>query len=141
MIMQILPENILKLMDPKDRAFLGKGGRTAAEAQQTFQSGEEKKLQSLIANYLNLQEIYFETDRMDRKTSGAKGRPDFRICYRGRWIAVECKAQGGQLSKEQASTLDRIRQCGGVAIVAFGLDAVQQALRSIDSEITPKTFQ
>jgi hypothetical protein len=136
--MQILPENILRRMDPKDRAKFGKGGITATEAQETFRRGEEKKLQSLIANYLNLQEIYFETDRMDRRTSGAKGRPDFRICYRGRWIAVECKAQGGHLSKEQASTLERIRQCGGIAIVAFGLDAVQQALRSIDSEITPK---
>ena len=137
--MNALPENILKLMDPKDRAFLGKGGRTAAEAQQTFQSGEEKKLQSLIANFLNLREIYFETDRMDRRTSGAKGRPDFRICYRGLWLAVECKAQGCKLRPEQATTLERIRKAGGVTIVAFGLQAVQDALREIDEQMNPKT--
>ena len=123
-----------QMMSPADRRALGKLGMTAEEARERWAAGEEKKLQSLIANFLNLKEIYFETDRMDRKTSGKVGRPDFRICYRGRWIGVECKAEGGTLSPEQKATLEKIRKNGGVAIVAFGLPAVQEALRAIDKE-------
>lgn len=108
------------------------GVKTAEETREMWARGEEKKLQSLIANFLNMRDIYFEIDRMDRKTSGKVGRPDFRICYRGCWLAIECKAEGGKLSKEQAATLEKIRKNGGVAIVAFGLPAVQEALRNID---------
>lgn len=123
-------------MKPEDRRKLGRAGITADECREKYQRGEEKKLQGLIANYLGLRDdIYFETDRMDRKTSGAKGRPDFRICYRGKWIGIEAKVEGGKLSKEQSETLAKIRNAGGVAIVAFGLAAVQEALRAIDAEV------
>ena len=138
----ILNENLLKHMTPKARAEEAmraghaNAGRTADECREIWQRGEEKKLQGLISNFLNMRDIYFETDRMDRKTSGAKGRPDFRICYRGRWVAVECKAEGGQLSREQAATIERIRKAGGVCIVAFGLPAVQEALRAVDAQET-----
>ena len=134
--MKVPPENLLRLMSPEDRAKFGKGGLTRDECRERWAKGEEKKLQGLIANFLDLRDIYFETDRMDRKTTGACGRPDFRICYRGRWIAVECKAEGGKLSKAQKETLERIRKAGGVVIVAFGLPAVQQALRAVDQEET-----
>lgn len=122
------------LMSAKQRGALRMAAMTADEAQERFQAGQEKELQKLISNFLNLNEIYFETDRMDRKTSGAKGRPDFRICYRGRWLSVECKADKGRLSKEQTATLERIRKSGGIVIVAFGLEAVRRALREIDAQ-------
>lgn len=128
----ILPENILSKMAPKDRASLGKSGITAAEAQAKFQAGEEKKLQGLIANYLGLHQIYFEVDRMDRRTSGKRGRPDFRLCYRGRFIGIECKAANGKLSPEQQKTLDEIKASGGLAIVAYSLADVQDALLAAD---------
>lgn len=132
--MRPLPENILSKMSPKDRASLGPAGMTAEEAQKRFEAGQEKQLQNLITNYLNLHQIYFESDRMDRKTSGKVGRPDFRICYRGRWLAVECKAQGGKLTAAQADTLMTVRKAGGVAITAFSLTDLQTALRGIDQE-------
>lgn len=132
---EVIPNHVLERMSATDRRKFGKAGMTAAECREKFQRGEENKLQSLVANFLNLRGIYFETDRMDRRTSGKKGRPDFRICYRGRWIAVECKADGGVLSPEQVTTLAAIRKSGGVAIVAFGLPAVQAALRELDAEI------
>jgi len=132
--MKIFPENILRLMSEKDRKALGPGGRTASECRDRFQRGEEKKLQKVVADFLNLKEIYFEVDRMDKRTSGKPGRPDFRICYRGRWLAVECKAEGGVLSPEQRDTLEKVRKSGGVAIVAFGLDDVRTALRDMEGK-------
>lgn len=130
----VIPAHVLSKMDKRDRP-LGIAGMTPDECRQKWERGEEAKLQGLVANFLNLRGIYFETDRMDRKTSGKRGRPDFRICYRGRWVAVECKAEGGKLSHEQTQTLAAIRKSGGVAIVAFGLPAVQEALRELDEKI------
>lgn len=132
----ILPENILKRMDKRTREkeLPGNSGRTAEECRERWESGEEKKLQSLIANFLNLKEIYFETDRFGKRTGAAPGRPDFRVVYRGRFIGIEVKAEKGVLSKDQVKTLERIRKSGGVTIIAFGLPAVQEALRAIDKD-------
>lgn len=91
------------------------------EAQRRFKRGEEKTLQRLIANYLNLNGIYFEQDRMDKRTSGKVGRPDFRLCYHGNFVAIECKADGESLSPEQFREFIRIRQSGGLAYVAYSL--------------------
>ncbi len=121
-------------------SFISKMGRndrprkwvTQVEAETTYIAGEERKLQNLIANYLSFHGIYFEHDRMDKRTRGKVGRPDFRICYRGRFLAIECKSVYGALSSEQAAELVRIRDSGGIASVAYSLDDVQLALRQID---------
>jgi len=121
-------------MTPADRASLGKAGRTADECRTVWERGQEAQLQKIIANFLNLREIYFEVDRMDKRPR-SKGRPDFRVCYRGRWIGIECKADGGKLSTEQGQALAKIRANGGVTIVAFGLPTVIEALRQIDAQM------
>lgn len=48
---------------------------------------------------------------------GLSGTPDFLICHRGRFIAVECKANGNKPTALQEAALDRIRKAGGVALV------------------------
>ena len=48
---------------------------------------------------------------------GNAGVPDFLICFKGRFIAVECKANGGKTTKLQAKHLEDIRAAGGVAVV------------------------
>ncbi len=42
--MTILPENILRLMSPKDRAALGKGNESKAEAEARYIARSEKEL-------------------------------------------------------------------------------------------------
>jgi hypothetical protein len=126
------PDSFISKMEKKDRP---RGWMPYDEAKKKFIAGEERKLQSLVANYLNLHAIYFEQDRMDKRTSGKKGRPDFRCCYRGRFLAIECKAESGRLSSEQAVELARIRKSGGYTCVAMLLEDVQGALREIDYEI------
>jgi hypothetical protein len=130
----VLPDHVLRCMDPADRATLGKAGMTAEEATRKFVSGEERKLQNLIANYLNLHGIYYETDRMDKKPTGAKGRPDFRICFRGKFLGLEVKVAGGKVKPEQQAALDRIAECGGIGLVVWSLADVQQVLRAIDKQ-------
>lgn len=126
------PDSFLSKMAKKDQPH---GWMPYAEAKEKLISGEERKLQNLIGNYLSLHGIYFESDRMDKRTRGKKGRPDFRVCYRGRFLAIECKAMDGRLSTEQASELARIRKSGGTACVAMSLEDVQAVFRQCDAEI------
>ena len=127
----ILPANILTKMSAEDRRKLGKAGMTPGECKEFWESGQEKALQKVIADWLNLNSIYFETDQFGKRTRGNPGRPDFRICYRGKWIGIECKAEKGKLSPEQEKTIAKIRKSGGVVIVAFGLPTVIEELRKI----------
>ena len=53
---------------------------------------------------------------------GARGTPDFLICHRGRFLAVETKAPGGKPTPHQTLALARCRQAGGVAMVVDGTD-------------------
>jgi hypothetical protein len=122
------------LIAPKDRRAMKL--TTPEERREKWEAGQEKELQQLISNWLAQQgdAVYVESDAFGRKTSGKAGRPDFRICYRGRWLAVEVKTSQGRLSPAQVATLEKVRKAGGIAIVAFGLDAVRDALRAIDGE-------
>ncbi len=130
----ILPSNILEKMRPQDRPK-GSAGMTTEEAQQKFRVGEEKKLQKLVNDYLFMRGIYFETDRFGKRTGAKAGRPDFRICYRGRFLAVECKAMRGVTSTDQIKTIQRIEDSGGMAVIIYSLSELQSALIRIDEQV------
>lgn len=113
-------------MPEKERKRMGKAGMTKAEAHAKFRSGREKELQRQVWNHLNRNQIYFEDDRMDKKTSGKKGRADFRCCVAGLWLSLECKTEAGTLTKEQAAEAARLRASGGRFAVVFSLqDAIE----------------
>ena len=48
---------------------------------------------------------------------GNAGVPDFLLCLKGRFIGIECKANGGKPTKLQVKHLEDIRRAGGEAIV------------------------
>ena len=48
---------------------------------------------------------------------GYSGVPDFLICNRGGFIAIEAKAGKGKTTALQESHLAKIRDAGGIAIV------------------------
>lgn len=48
---------------------------------------------------------------------GASGVPDIICCYRGRFIGIECKANGNKPTKLQQMNLDNIAAQGGLALV------------------------
>jgi hypothetical protein len=48
---------------------------------------------------------------------GSSGVPDFLICYEGRFIGIECKANGNTPTALQMKNLRDIESCKGVALV------------------------
>ena len=47
----------------------------------------------------------------------AAGTPDLLACVGGKFIAIECKSERGNLSQIQVHTLQKIREAGGIALV------------------------
>ena len=48
---------------------------------------------------------------------GRSGVPDIIVCVKGRFVAIECKAEGNKPTALQERELARIKQAGGVAVV------------------------
>jgi Holliday junction resolvase len=48
---------------------------------------------------------------------GRSGIPDIIVCYRGRFVGIECKAGKGQTTALQERELKRISEAGGTALV------------------------
>lgn len=56
---------------------------------------------------------------------GNSGVPDFLVCFRGKFVGIECKANGGTPTALQQQHLTDIRESGGGAIV-INEDNVEQ---------------
>jgi len=48
---------------------------------------------------------------------GKSGVPDIILCVKGRFVGVECKAGGGQVTALQQAQMDKIKKAGGYACV------------------------
>jgi Holliday junction resolvase len=48
---------------------------------------------------------------------GASGVPDIIVCLKGRFIGIECKANGNKPTALQQMNLDQIAAQGGIALV------------------------
>ena len=117
------------LMSEADRKQFGRAAMTGAEAQVRFANGEEGKLHKVVRSYLDIYRIYYECEPFGRRTAVKAGRPDFRLCYKGRFVGIELKTVAGVVSKEQTETLDAIRAGGGIAAVCYSLQDVIDLLR------------
>ena len=129
----IVPEAFLRALPPEERRALGRTGMTRQECETHIVYEQEKALQRLCAQWLTLHDIYFETDRMDRRTSGKCGRADFRICHHGHWLSCECKVAGQPLTQAQEREADRLRNSGGVFVVVRELGDLIQALAALEA--------
>lgn len=115
--MKVIPNHILKLMRPEDRAPLGKSAMLSSEAQAACDTRSEKQLQTLCENYARQRDIPFFRQRMDRKSNMKKGAPDAFVCAKGRFLAFEFKVGGNQITSDQANCIHDIRKSGGSAYV------------------------
>jgi len=59
-----------------------------------------------------------------------QGVPDIICCIKGRFVGIECKANGGRITALQERNLDQIQKNGGVAILVdeTGLDLLAKTL-------------
>jgi hypothetical protein len=66
---------------------------------------------------------------------GRSGIPDIVVCYRGRFIGVECKAGKNQATALQEAELIKIEQAQGIAIIVNELNVVEieNLLNTIDN--------
>lgn len=60
--------------------------------------------------------------------AGIKGIADIVGVYKGRFVAIEVKAQGKKPSAFQIAYLERVKQCGGIAFVCDDDTQVVQML-------------
>lgn len=59
------------------------------------------------------------------------GTSDIIACYRGRYVAIECKARRGKTTPAQEDFINRVIEAGGVAFVARSVDDVETQLGEI----------
>lgn len=65
---------------------------------------------------------------------GTAGIPDIIVCYRGRFIAFECKAGNNNPTVLQAITIKQIIKAGGYALVVRSLEEVKQIIEAFKKE-------
>jgi hypothetical protein len=133
-----LPENIRRCMPKEQRAEIGKAAMTQPEADAKFIARKEKALQENIARLLTQRGITFFRQRMDRKTSGTVGWPDFTFAIKGRACAVECKTPEGAITQDQNMIMLALHLDGWWTFVARSEADFLQWLRSVEKETEAK---
>ena len=58
-----------------------------------------------------------------------EGWPDIVVCYKGRFVAIECKRPGGKMRKAQDIMLHELVMNGALVIVA---ESVRDVANSLD---------
>jgi hypothetical protein len=70
-----------------------------------------------------------------KKTRMFRGAPagtsDIIGCWRGRFLAIECKLTGNKPTALQLEFLERVQAAGGIGIVAYSIDDVIKVLEEI----------
>jgi hypothetical protein len=100
---------------------------------------KESELQATILKYLEAQKVFhFRNNTGALKTEaghfirfGAIGSPDIICVVDGRFIGLEIKGTGGTQSPQQRDFQRRLEKAGGIYILCYELDNVQEILKPI----------
>lgn len=65
---------------------------------------------------------------------GTAGIPDLIVCYKGRFIAFECKVGKNKPTALQAITIGQIVAAGGYAVVVRTVDEVRKTISAFEKE-------
>ncbi len=63
---------------------------------------------------------------------GTAGIPDIIVCYKGKFVGLECKAKGRKPTVLQQITINKINRAGGIAKVVYDLEEVKELLKNLD---------
>ncbi len=128
-----LPDNILNRMRTEDRKKLGV--QTGEEAMAKFVAKSERELQDKIAALLDIRGIAFMRQRMDKRTTGTLGWPDFTFHV---WhhnerikqaIAFEAKHESAGLDPDQKKCIKKMLANGWAVYL---VRSVQEAKEFLD---------
>lgn len=94
-------------------------------------STESALVQSLLRK-LKVRGAFVHKTHGDPRTR--KGLPDIEGCYRGYFLGIEVKLPGKEknLTDLQAATLRKIREAGGIGIMATNWPQIEKWLNRID---------
>ncbi len=62
------------------------------------------------------------------------GIADLTACYRGRYLAIEVKVNDNIPTKQQGIHARRVLRAGGISIVAWSIEVIDQVLSEIDRQ-------
>ena len=66
---------------------------------------------------------------------GTSGVPDIIVCYKGRFIGMECKLPDGHLTELQKRALRKINDAGGYAYRVESVDDAKKIIEKVDADI------
>lgn len=91
----------------------------------------EKVVKTRVASLLDSEGVYHFFPATHGY--GRSGVPDIVACINGQFLGIECKAKGNKPTALQVRELERIRHCGGVAVVVdeTNWDMLRELLRSM----------
>lgn len=104
---------------------------TQAEAEWAFIVSNERDLHKQIKGLLGVRSIWYCYSRTDKKTTQAKGVPDFLCCVNGTPLALEAKFAKGRTTEEQESTMAHMRKNGWQCHVVRSVEEVKTILDSL----------
>lgn len=132
--MSSMPESMRRCVPKEERQAHGKAGVTTAEAQQKFDDKSERQFHDQIMGFLKVRGVNFIVrSRMDRRTTNAKGTPDFIFAWCGSFVALEAKVGNNTCSPEQTKAIEDIIKDGGIALVVRSLEAVKTLLDGLSN--------
>jgi Holliday junction resolvase len=91
---------------------------------------KESQIQNRIIKYLNGIGAY----SIKTIVTNRNGSPDLICCFKGRYVALEVKAEKGIISKLQEHNIKLIRKSGGIAAIVRSVDDVKKVLENFPGE-------
>lgn len=98
-----------------------------------FDIGEKMNEKTIVDNikaYLQtIENLFFWKEHGGQY--GTAGIPDIIVCYKGKFIAFECKRPGARPTILQKITLNKITRAKGIAKVVTSVEEVQEIIENI----------
>lgn len=91
---------------------------------------KESQIQNKIIKYLNGIGAY----SIKTIVTNRNGSPDLICCFKGRYVALEVKAEKGTVSQLQEHNIKLIKKSGGVAAVVRSVEDVKKILENFPRE-------
>ena len=91
------------------------------------------RLRGGVATRVNSGSAIFKRDGKTQVIKGAdKGTSDIIALYKGVYLAIEVKFGKGKPTPEQIAFLESVANAGGVGLVAYDIDVINDVLKAID---------
>lgn len=94
---------------------------------------KEKDLIKKISEYLKtVNDLFFWKEHGGQY--GTAGIPDLIVCYKGRFIGLECKVGRNKATILQEVTIKQILRAGGYAMVVRTVEEVKEIIEAFKKE-------